>query len=233
MKGVAVLEIQLPFVKVIFDTASTLETANSMSLGVEHFNGGANAKFPNANELSRLQGRRRTLRYWRCVFGCRKDGGAAWRAGVLLEKQSREIEGSQRGRLVGVDSSNDVFKLAQDELVAVANLEATYTAAPLVRQIFVYGSSERSNLLAVVVPAPVALAEYGNSPALKAALHRSLEQTAKAAQLRSYEVPAGLLIETEPFTEEHGLLCRADKLVRPRLKERYGERLERMYAEIA
>ena len=48
--------------------------------------------------------------------------------------------------------SKNVLKLSQGEFVAVANLEAVFAGAPLVRQIFVYGNSERPNLLAVIVP---------------------------------------------------------------------------------
>jgi long-subunit acyl-CoA synthetase (AMP-forming) len=136
-------------------------------------------------------------------------------------------------RVVYVDRRNNVLKLAQGEFVAVANLEAVYAATPLVRQIFVYGNSERSSLLAVIVPTPEAVAEYGNSTALKAALHRSLQQSAAVAELQSYEVPVDFLIETAPFTDENGLLSGVGKLLRPRLKEHYGERLEQMYTEIA
>jgi fatty acid CoA ligase FadD9 len=65
-------------------------------------------------------------------------------------------------RLVYVDRRNNVLKLAQGEFVAIANLEAVFAAAPLVRQIFVYGNSERANLLAVAVPTPYALDTYGS-----------------------------------------------------------------------
>src|SRR5262249_44894945 len=123
--------------------------------------------------------------------------------------------------------------LAQGEFVAVTHLEAVYAGAPLVRQIFVYGNSERPSLLAVVVPTPEALAEYGNSTALKAALRQSLQQTAPAAELQSYEVPVDFLIETDPFTDENGLLSGLGKQLRPRLKEHYGERLEQLYTDIA
>ena len=51
-----------------------------------------------------------------------------------------------------VDRRNNVIKLSQGEFVAVARLEALYATSPLVRQVYVYGSSERSFLLAVVVP---------------------------------------------------------------------------------
>jgi fatty acid CoA ligase FadD9 len=135
--------------------------------------------------------------------------------------------------LVYVDRRNNVLKLAQGEFVAVTNLESAYAGAPLVRQIFVYGNSERPNLLAVIVPTPAALAEYGNSPALKTALHQSLQQTAAAAQLQSYELPVDFILETKPFTDENGLLSGLGKQLRPRLKERYGEQLEQLYSEIA
>ena len=46
-------------------------------------------------------------------------------------------------RLRYVDRSKNVLKLSQGEFVAVANLEAVFAGAPLVRQIFVYGNSER------------------------------------------------------------------------------------------
>ena len=137
-------------------------------------------------------------------------------------------------RLVYVDRRNNVLKLAQGEFVAVANLEAVYAGAPLVRQIFVYGNSERPSLLAIIVPTPEALGEFGDDIAgLKAALRESLQQTAAAAELQSYEVPVDFLIQTEPFTDENGLLSGAGKLLRPRLKEHYGERLEQMYTDIA
>ena len=55
-------------------------------------------------------------------------------------------------RLAYVDRRNNVLKLSQGEFVAVARLEAVFSSAALVRQIFVYGNSERPYLLAVVVP---------------------------------------------------------------------------------
>ena len=69
-------------------------------------------------------------------------------------------------RLVYVDRRNNVLKLAQGEFVAVAHLEAVFAGASLVRQIFVYGNSERSSLLAVVVP--TAEARWIRSPPMPA-----------------------------------------------------------------
>jgi fatty acid CoA ligase FadD9 len=137
-------------------------------------------------------------------------------------------------RLKYVDRRNNVLKLAQGEFVAVARLEAVFASAALVRQIFVYGNSERPYLLAVVVPTADALQRFaGDADGLKAALSESLRQTAKLAELQSYEVPADFLVEAEPFSADNGLLSAVGKLLRPKLKEHYGRRLEALYADLA
>jgi fatty acid CoA ligase FadD9 len=133
-----------------------------------------------------------------------------------------------------VDRRKNVLKLAQGEFVAVANLEAVYVGAPLVRQIFVYGNSERSYLLAVIVPTAEAMERFaGDEAGLRAALRESLQLTAKAAELQSYELPADFLIETQPFSNPNGLLSGVGKLLRPKLIAHYGERLEQLYSDLA
>ncbi|PPJ17620.1 oxidoreductase [Nocardia nova] len=131
--------------------------------------------------------------------------------------------------LVYVDRRNNVLKLSQGEFVTVAKLESVFSTSALIRQIFVYGSSERAYLLAVIVPTDEAQA----LPDLRAALAESLQELAKEAGLNSYEIPRDFLLETEPFTQDNGLLSGIGKLLRPKLKERYGERLERLYAELS
>ncbi|QLY29720.1 carboxylic acid reductase [Nocardia huaxiensis] len=133
--------------------------------------------------------------------------------------------------LVYVDRRNNVLKLSQGEFVTVAKLEAAFGTSELIRQIFVYGSGERAYLLAVIVPVEGAVG--GDSAELKAALADSLRRIAKDAELESYEIPRDFLIETEPFTVENGLLSGIGKLLRPKLTERYGVRLEQLYADLA
>ncbi|MEB3983114.1 carboxylic acid reductase [Mycobacterium sp. 663a-19] len=128
-------------------------------------------------------------------------------------------------RLVYVDRRNNVLKLAQGEFVTVAKLEAVFGNSPLVRQIYVYGNSAHPYLLAVVVPT-----EENTS---KQAIADSLQNVAKEAGLQSYEVPRDFIIETTPFTLENGLLTGIRKLAWPKLRQHYGERLERLYAELA
>ena len=51
-----------------------------------------------------------------------------------------------------VDRRNFVLKLSQGEFVTASKLEAIFETSPLVRQIYIYGNSARSYLLAVIVP---------------------------------------------------------------------------------
>lgn len=135
-------------------------------------------------------------------------------------------------RLVYLDRRNNVLKLSQGEFVTVSKLEAAFGTSPLVRQIFVYGNSARSYLLAVIVPTEDALNRY-DGEALKTAITESLQDVARTAGLQSYEIPRDFIVETTPFTLENGLLTGIRKLARPKVKEHYREQLEARYAELA
>jgi fatty acid CoA ligase FadD9 len=139
--------------------------------------------------------------------------------------------------LAYVDRTNNVQKLSQGEFVAIARLEALYTQSPAIRQIYVYGTSERAFLLAAVVPADELLADWekGGEAAeqVKATIRRGLQQVAEEHGLASYEIPRDFLIEPEGFSPENGLLTGIGKFSRPNFKERFGTRLEARFAEIA
>jgi fatty acid CoA ligase FadD9 len=133
-----------------------------------------------------------------------------------------------------LDRRNNVIKLSQGEFVAVSRLEALYSTSPLIHQIYVYGSSERSFVLAVVVPTEYAATQTSSqTTTLKSAIARSLLDVARENQLNGYEVPRDFLIEPHPFTQDNGLLSGVGKFLRPKLKERYGAQLEQLYARMA
>jgi fatty acid CoA ligase FadD9 len=135
--------------------------------------------------------------------------------------------------LAYVDRRNNVLKLSQGEFVTVSKLEAAYGGHPWVRQIFVYGNSARSYVLAVVVPTDDALASVGgDTEAVKPLLSEALQSIAREADLQSYEIPRDFIVETRPFTLENGLLTGIRKLARPQLKEYYGPELEQLYVDL-
>jgi fatty acid CoA ligase FadD9 len=131
--------------------------------------------------------------------------------------------------LVYLDRRNNVIKLSQGEFVAVSRLEAIFSASPFVRQIYLHGSSEESFLLAVIVPNPPTTGAVDE----RTVIADSLQRLAADAHLNSYEIPRDFLLESEPFTRDNGLLSGVGKLLRPALRNRYGERLAAMYAEMA
>ena len=135
-------------------------------------------------------------------------------------------------RLTYIDRRSNVVKLSQGEFVTIARVEAVLATARWVRQIFVYGSSERAYLLAVVVPTGSALREYCDPAELKEAVAKSLRTAAAVADLRPYEIPRDVLIETEPFAVANALLSGLGKLLRPELVRRYGASLQQMYADL-
>jgi fatty acid CoA ligase FadD9 len=137
-------------------------------------------------------------------------------------------------QLTYVDRRNNVLKLSQGEFVTVSKLEAAYGGHPSVRQVFVYGNSARSYLLAVIVPTDDALASVGGEvAAVKPLLSDALQSVAREAGLLSYEIPRDFLVETRPFTLENGLLTGIGKLARPKVKEYYGPELEQLYVDLA
>lgn len=142
----------------------------------------------------------------------------------------------QRGpdHLVWVDRRNNVIKLSQAEFVAVGPLESIYLAnSALIEQTFIYGSSYRSYLLAVVVPdMDIARAKLGHDPSdaeLRSLILNEFKEVARKAELKNFEIPRDVMIEREPFSFENGLLSSARKPLRPNLKRKYADSLEAMY----
>jgi fatty acid CoA ligase FadD9 len=140
-------------------------------------------------------------------------------------------------QLMYLDRRNNVLKLSQGEFVATSRLEVLYSQSPLIRQIYVYGSSQRAYLLAVVVPSEELAAQLDakgeGTSRVKPAIRRSLHQMAEEHHLNGYEIPRDFLIETAPFSSENGLLSELGKFQRVKLQERYGGQLEQLYAKLA
>jgi fatty acid CoA ligase FadD9 len=132
------------------------------------------------------------------------------------------------------DRRNDVFKLSQGEFVSAAAVEESYASSPLVDQIYIYGNSAHASVLAVIVPAHDAVNRAGEDVnQLRRLLAEALREIAKRDGLQPYEIPPDFLIETEPFSTVNGLISGSGKIARAKLKDRYGQRLEQLYAQLA
>jgi fatty acid CoA ligase FadD9 len=150
-------------------------------------------------------------------------------SGDIVEEQAPDY-------VVLIDRRKDVLKLSQGEYVAIGPLGTLFEAgSALIKQIYVYGNSSRSYVLAVVVPDKTAVeTQLGSDVSesdLKNCLRNELQRVAGEEDLKSFEVPRDFIIEWEPFSQENGLLSSVRKRLGPALKAKYGPRLEALYEE--
>lgn len=130
-----------------------------------------------------------------------------------------------------VERRNNVLKLSQAEFVAVSKLEAIYAGIPEIQQIFIYGRSGRSSLVAVIVPEGTSLLTHDESH-LRKRLVRAMQSVAKSEGLHPYEIPRDFIIESTPFSAANGLLSGVAKPLRPKLHDRYTTQLEQLYRDL-
>eukprot|EP00474_Spongospora_subterranea_P008619 CRZ09077.1 hypothetical protein [Spongospora subterranea] len=65
------------------------------------------------------------------------------------------------GTISVIDRKKNIFKLSQGEYVASEHVEAVYSKCPMISQVWVYGNSFKSFVLAVVVPSAERIISYG------------------------------------------------------------------------
>lgn len=152
------------------------------------------------------------------------------------------------GSLQIIDRAKNLFKLSQGEYVSPEALEQEYNKAKLVGQIFVYGNSLHSTLLAAVVPDVVAAKAWGEShglstlesiavaPGFKKELLDQLSEMREKSNFKKYETIRDVVIEVsdlndlgQGFTVENNLMTPSFKLKRPQLKTKYMEALDALY----
>jgi len=164
------------------------------------------------------------------------------------------------GTLSVIDRKKNIFKMSQGEYIAAEKVEAAYGKSPCVGQIWVYGNSFQSFVLAVVVPnmdATIAFLKENSKwiepeegESIASAFTRSCEKEMKAlkewvksslkaqeASLKGFEKVRDVLIEVQVdkdgngFTVENDCLTPTFKLRRPFLLNRYKAKLRQAYTD--
>ncbi|KFM24599.1 Long chain acyl-CoA synthetase 4 [Auxenochlorella protothecoides] len=145
---------------------------------------------------------------------------------------------SPTGGLKIIDRKKNIFKLSQGEYVAVEKVESAYKLCPSVEQIWVYGNSLESVLVAVAVPTQERLDAHGGAgdvaakcadPELKKAILKELAAAAKEGGLKGFEQVRGVILESEPFSVENELMTPTFKLKRPQLQAKYQKEIDALY----
>lgn len=154
------------------------------------------------------------------------------------------------GALQIIDRAKNLFKLSQGEYVSPENLEQEYAKAKLVGQIYVYGNSLQSSLLAVIVPDVPAATAWGNNhslqsletiaaaPEFKKEIIAQLEEMRVKSAFKKYEAVKDCVIEAkglndlgQGFGVDNNLMTPSFKLKRPQLKAKYSAALEALYEQ--
>jgi len=156
------------------------------------------------------------------------------------------------GTLSIIDRKKNIFKLAQGEYVAAEKIEMAVSKSKYISQPWVYGNSFFPMLVAVVTPdfgtLSVAAKEGGwfvegtealaAKPEAAALILAEITSEAKAAKLKSFEIPKKVVLEgrvnelLQGFSIENDCLTPTFKLKRPQLLKKYQEQVDAMYVAL-
>jgi len=153
----------------------------------------------------------------------------------------------EAGRLYIIDRKKALFKLAQGEYISPEKIEAQLARSPLIAQAYVEGSSLKSYIVAVVIPDEETLMPWAKNKGIdgdfvkvcqeqrtKDAIMKEIVMMGNAGskELRGFEIPKAIHLDTELFTPENGLVTPTFKLKRAQAKAKYGTIIQDLYASV-
>lgn len=145
-----------------------------------------------------------------------------------------------------VDRVKEIFKLSQGEYIAPAKLEGAYNKSPFVGQICIYGNSEKSNIIAIIVinkekcsqilkensiiGADEKLSEkHLEEPKLIEAISKNFDEIAKVNKFNSLERPLKFILTLEEFSVNNELMTPTMKLVRKKIQTHFQDKINKAY----
>ncbi|PIC40552.1 hypothetical protein B9Z55_011853 [Caenorhabditis nigoni] len=144
-----------------------------------------------------------------------------------------------------IDRKKHIFKLAQGEYVAPEKIEQVYIRTPVAQQVYVDGDSLERWLIAVVVPEPDVIMEWNEKQGVgsrtieeicqdekaKEFVLSELHAIGKANKLNSIEQVKKVILTSDAFTVENGLLTPTLKAKRPQLRLKYKDGMAKVYKQ--
>ncbi|CAH8320657.1 unnamed protein product [Eruca vesicaria subsp. sativa] len=150
------------------------------------------------------------------------------------------------GVLKIIDRKKNLIKLSQGEYVALENLESIYGQNSVVQDIWVYGDSFKSTLVAVIVPNPEIVNRWAKDlgfnktfeelcslSELQEHILLELKFTAEKNKLKRFEYIKAVTVETKPFDLERDLVTATLKNKRNNLLKYYQVQVDEMYRKLA
>ncbi|NWY44131.1 ACSL1 ligase, partial [Sylvia atricapilla] len=147
------------------------------------------------------------------------------------------------GTLKIIDRKKHIFKLAQGEYIAPEKIENVYLRCEAVAQVFVHGESLQAFLVGVVVPDPDTLHNWAKKKGfegsyqelcrnkdVKKYILEDMVRVGKESGLKSFEQVKDIVLHTEMFSIENGLLTPTLKAKRPELRKYFQSQIDELYA---
>jgi long-chain acyl-CoA synthetase len=149
----------------------------------------------------------------------------------------------EHGCIKIIDRKKNIFKLSIGEYIAPEKLELIYGKSLYVQQIFVFGDSLKSKLIAIVVPEfdqiKILAKEHNldtdnmedickNDEIIKAVLD-DINKVGKADDVRGFERIHAIHMSPTLFTIEEDLLTPTFKLKRPQAKNKFNDIINQLY----
>ncbi|XVF72781.1 hypothetical protein PTKIN_Ptkin12aG0148000 [Pterospermum kingtungense] len=144
-----------------------------------------------------------------------------------------------------IDRKKNLIKLSQGEYVALEYLENVYGITPIVDDIWVYGNSFKSLLVAVVVLHEEnakkwaqlngftgSLSEICSLSKLQNYVLSELKATAEKNKMRGFEVIKGVILEPHPFDMERDVVTATLKKKRNNLLKYYQAEIDALYEKL-
>uniref|UniRef100_A0A0M3IQE1 long-chain-fatty-acid--CoA ligase n=1 Tax=Ascaris lumbricoides TaxID=6252 RepID=A0A0M3IQE1_ASCLU len=155
-------------------------------------------------------------------------------------------EWTQQGSLRIIGRIKSAFKLSQGEYITPERIESIYLRSKLITQIFIYGESMKSSIIAIVVPNIEVLNEWSHkrfgitmtsnelcaSNEMKNLIMCDMTRIATDAELHSFEKVKDIYLSPEPFSVENDEITPTLKLRRAKLQEHYSKQLAQLYSKV-
>ncbi|NXK29872.1 ACSL1 ligase, partial [Piprites chloris] len=147
------------------------------------------------------------------------------------------------GTLKIIDRKKHIFKLAQGEYIAPEKIENVYLRCEALAQVFVHGESLQAFLVAIVVPDPDTLHNWAKKKGIEGSYQElcknkevkkyileDMVRIGKESGLKSFEQVKDIVLHTEMFSIENGLLTPTLKAKRPELRKYFQSQINELYA---
>lgn len=132
---------------------------------------------------------------------------------------------TKTGQFQIIGRAKELVKLSQGEYISLAKLTKTYVDTQYVNQIYVHAAMESRFLVAVVV---LDKKQPGYDKVTVDQMLLLLKEKAVEMELKGFERISNLILTTEEFTPENGLLTPSLKLVLYKIEKKYSNEIKEL-----